>query len=163
MEEITIEEMVRRMMAMKEQHQVEVKQVLPIKIGNGAVNIFTQNFNKHGFDTGEGVQEWKEVKRRIPDTPEYKYPKKKGLSRRVSEILVRTGRGRRDVQNSLRSPRTSSTGIVIPFEVADNYMRYQNEGTEKIPMRKFIGNSPLLMKMIKEKAMESYERIFNAK
>lgn len=112
------------------------KRDLPIKLANQAVNHFSDNFQKQGFET----QRWKEVKRRIPDTPEYKYPKRKGLSRRTKPILVNTGRLRRAVAAS----KKLSTFNLIKLVVDLPYAIYHNEGTDNTPQRKFIGDSAAL-------------------
>ena len=169
MEEITIKEMISRMIKMRDVHKVEVKDVLPLKIGNAAVNIFVDNFNKQGFDTGVSIEPWKEVQRRQQGlsmsikSHRYKNPSGHSISSQLSGILIRSGRGRRDVQNSLRTPRTSRGMIIIPFEVADNYMGYHNEGTEKLPQRKFIGDSVKLHNKVDTLIAESFNKIFNTR
>lgn len=163
MEEISIEEMVKRLVRMQATHKKELKEVLPTTIGNAAVNIFVQNFNEQGFDTGTGIEQWKEVKRRTPGTPEYKYPKSRQLSRRLSGILIRSGKGRRAVSNSLRSPRISTGYVVIPFEVASDYMAFHNYGTDKLPRRQFMADSEKMHAMVSTKIRESYDRIFTTR
>lgn len=62
---------------------------LPEIIGNEGQRAFADEFKNQRWDNNK----WKEVKRRMPGTFEYKYPKRKGLSRRTNPILV--GRTRR--------------------------------------------------------------------
>ena len=113
-----------------------MKRELPILLANQAQNFFVRSFTQQGWD-GE---HWQEVKRRIEGTPEYKYPKFKGLSRRTSPILVRTGRLRRAVSNSIRSATWQSVRLVVDLPYAAN----QNEG-DTVPRRHYMGNSPLLV------------------
>jgi hypothetical protein len=159
MVELTLEQMISKIIGLKAKHKVEVTQVLPIKIGVRAVNLFVANFDKQGFDTGAGVQMWPEVERRKPGTASYKYPLHKQLKRHMSGILIRSGRGRRSVAGSLRYPVTGSGLIVIPFEVEAGYMGYHNEGGKHLPQRKFMGDSPKLREIIADEVNNSLNRI----
>lgn len=111
---------------------------LPVILANQAQNYFVASFTKQGWD-GVG---WKEVKRRQEGTSEYKYPKLKGLSRRTSPILVRTGRLRRAVSNSIKSETFQSVRLVVDLP----YAAAQNDGVSghNLPRRHFMGNSPIL-------------------
>lgn len=115
------------------------KRELPIQLANQAQNYFTGSFTKQGWDSVH----WKEVKRREPGTPEYKYPKKKGLSRRTSPILVRTGTLRRAVSNSIRSATFQSVRLIVDLP----YAKRHNDGLKDMPQRKFMGDSPVLRSM----------------
>lgn len=117
----------------------QMKSDLPVKLANQAQNFFSDSFNKSGFTDG-GLQSWKEVKRRIPGTPEYKYPKTKQLSRRSSLILVRTGKLKRAVGNSIRQANFNLIRLTVPLK----YAAFHNEGTEKIQRRKYMGDSRTL-------------------
>lgn len=112
-----------------------MKGEIPVILANQAQTFFTRTFTNQGWDG----QPWQQVKRRIEGTSEYKYPKTKGLSRRTSPILVRTGTLRRAVSNSIRSATFQSIRLVVDLPYAYN----QNEGVT-IPKRHFMGNSPLL-------------------
>ena len=116
---------------------LRMKSELPIILANHAQNFFVGTFTKQAWD-GTG---WKEVKRRQPGTDEYKYPKFKGLSRRTSPILVRTGRLRRAVSNSIRSATFNSVRLVVDLP----YAAAQNDGNDNLPRRRFMGNSPVLV------------------
>jgi hypothetical protein len=132
----------------------QLKKELPILLANQAQVFFTESFTNQAWD----AKPWQEVQRRIPDTPEYKYPKYKGLSRRTTPILVRTGNLRRAVSNSVRTGHVSFDEIklVVPLE----YASYNNEGTEHIPERKFIGDSPILRKKQIELIEKQMEKVF---
>lgn len=97
---------------------------------------FVESFSRQSWD---GVK-WKEVQRRIQGTNAYKYPKNKGLQRRTKPILVNKGTLRRAVNNSLKS---ANKGTII-FEINSDYAIFQNEGTDRIDKRQFIGWSKYL-------------------
>jgi len=119
------------------------KRVLPVKLANQAVNHFSVNFVKQGFET----KHWQEVKRRIPDTPEYKYPKRKGLSRRTKPILIGTGRLRRAVAAS----KQLTTFNLIKLVVDLPYAARHNEGLDNMPERTYMRDSVQLR--IKQKEL----------
>ncbi len=113
----------------------KMKKELPILLANQAQREFTAAFTNQNFTAGNG-QQWQEVQRRIQGTTEYKYPKTKGLSRRTSPILVRTGKLRRAVSNSIRLATFEKIQLVVPLD----YAKYQNDGTNNIPQRRFMGD-----------------------
>lgn len=117
---------------------LRMKQELPVILANHAQNYFVATFTKQAWD---GTS-WREVKRRQEGTNEYKYPKLKGLSRRTSPILVRTGTLRRAVSNSIRSATFQSVRLVVDLP----YAAAQNDGVPEhnLPRRHFMGNSPIL-------------------
>lgn len=120
-------------------NMTEVKHDLPILLANQAQRYFTDTFQQQGI----AGNQWKEVQRRIEGTKEYKYPMTKGLSRRTSPILVRTGKMRRAVSNSIRNAtfdniRLTSGGIA--------YGTYHNDGTGTIPKRSFMKQTTQLTK-----------------
>lgn len=133
---------------------VKMKHELPIILANHAQNFFVASFTKQGWD-GVG---WKEVNRRQPGTSEYKYPKFKGLSRRTSPILVRTGRLRRAVSNSIKSSTFQSVRLVVDLPQANAI----NEGDSKInlPRRRYMGNSPILMEQQQAKIKNYINKLF---
>lgn len=126
----------------------KTKRELPIKIANLTRNFFLNSFRQQGF-TDAVENKWKEVQRRIPGTPAFKYPKKKQLSRRTSPILVRTGKLRREVSNSIRNATWEE--IRLGVSDATPYAEAQNDGTKHIPKRKFMGKSRMLTVQTKEK------------
>lgn len=106
----------------------EVKRTLPVLLANQAQRHFVGSWQEQGY---EGVK-WKEVKRREPGTPEYKYPKFKGLSRRTNPILVSSGALRRDANNSIRS----KTWDLVQLVSSLSYSSYVNKN------RPFMKDSP---------------------
>lgn len=130
----------------------KVKQDMPKVLANQAQNFFSQTFNKQEWENTS----WPEVNRRRPGTKEYKYPKNKGLARRTRAILVKTGRMRREVGNSIRE----ATFNRIRLAVAAPYAEFQNYGTGKIPKRKFMGSSNRLSKLHLELIKKSMRQCF---
>lgn len=123
---------------------------LYVKLANQAQNYFVSSWRKQGWD---GVS-WKEVKRREPDTNAYKYPKKKGLQRQTSPILVGAGykkRGgtlRRAVSNMMSTAQYSTFGVKMIVNLP--YAKIHNEGGKgkafgkhsfTMPKRQFIGQT----------------------
>lgn len=123
----------------------KMKIELPRVLANQAQNFFVSNFEKQGW---EG-QAWKEPKRRIEGTPEYRYPKFRGLSRRTKPTLTLTGRLRRETSNSIRSQSFNMIRLVVALP----YAKVHNEGDpdKNIPKRRYMGQSPTLTIMQKNK------------
>lgn len=111
----------------------QTKRELPKKLANMTQNYFVLGFRKQGFDNDK----WPEVKRRIPGTPEFKYPKTKGLSRRKKDILTETGELRRKVANSVRVDTWPTVKLVVDLPQAAAI----NEGTDKMPQRQYVGQT----------------------
>ena len=115
---------------------------------------FNDSFKNQGW---EG-QEWKVPKRKIEGTPEWKYPKTKGLGRRTSNTLVRTGRLRREVATSLRE----STFEKIKFQVNVPYAAVHNYGLPirggQMPKRTFMMNTPKLKQLQMNKIKEFIDK-----
>lgn len=116
----------------------QTKRVLPVRLAKQAENHFTESFTKGALDE----HKWKEVNRRIEGTYEYKYPKKKGLSRRTSPILVRTGNLRRKVSRSMANATWDGVRLVVDLP----YAKAQNEGTDDIPARPYMKQTNTLAK-----------------
>ena len=117
---------------------IKTPNVLPLLV-NESKNMFIDNFRRQGF-LDAVVEPWQEVQRRKSGTKAYKYPKNKGLSRRTSNILVRTGRLRKGIRGQILSKNVGIIMNTVP------YAGYNNYGTKSIPKRKFIGHSSTLNK-----------------
>jgi len=137
-----------------------LKHTLPAQVGNITTRFFTASFEKQGFDDN-GVKAWKEVKRRIPGTSAYLYPKKRDIARRSRDILIgkQSGRLRREVSNSLKSAEWENIG----FKVALPYAARHNFGIKGMPKRQFMGNSRALTKKIEQKIVEELRKIHIAR
>lgn len=70
--------------------------------------------------------------------------------------LEKTGKLRSDVYNSIQ--QTSSTGFTI--SVDNDYAVYVNDGTDKIPARKFFGESDELDAIYKEIIDRYIQKLF---
>lgn len=112
-------------------------------------NYFVQAFRNQGI----GNEKWQEVKRRIPGTDEYRYPKKKGLSRRTKPILIKTGELRRRVANSVVVADWERIKLLIDLP----YAAAQNEGAKHIPARPFVRQTDQLT----DKQVKLVEQYFN--
>jgi len=133
-----------------------MKTDLPKVIANDTLNYFMEGFDKQEWDG----QKWKEVQRRTPGTPAYKYPKKGADSRRNSAILVRTGTLRRALSNSIVKADFNSIKFVVTTGGENEYAGYNNYGTSKIPKRQFVGDSPLLRKRQLDKIKSYMQKIW---
>lgn len=96
------------------------KRVIPIKIANLTQNHFVSHFTNESFESDK----WKMPNRKIAGTNEYKYPKLKGLGRRTSKILVRSGALRRATSNSIRNATWQRIELINGLK----YAYVQNNG-----------------------------------
>ena len=121
-----------------------MKNELPEKVANTALNHFMRSFAQQGFDDN-GVIPWKEVQRRTPGYKAYLYPKKKALSRRTRPILfgTKTKRGSgRELFNSVRNGLREQSWLNGVRIVSDlPYSKRHNEGLNGMPKRQFMGRS----------------------
>ena len=132
-----------------------LKQRLPPLLANQAQNFFVDSFKKQAW-RDQTTEPWKEVKRRITGTSEYKYPKKKGLSRRTKPILVMTGALRRAVGSSIREQRFERVKLVVALPYADA----QNYGTKTITQRQFMGDSITLRRVQTELINKEIQKVW---
>jgi phage gpG-like protein len=133
-----------------------MKKRLPSIMANTGLQYFTNSFRIGSFDG----KPWKEVQRRIPGTPEYKYPKKSDLQRHKRGILIgKTRNLLHDVAHSVRK----KTWQEVVFGVAASYAAYHNEGSGKIPKRQFMGNSKELNDKLKKNINFEMKRMLTHK
>lgn len=139
------------------------------EIGNEAVNHFKDNFRLQGFLDG-GLQKWKDVKRRDPNSPWYgfdyrgnksKGKKKKGkkgrksrnanFSQAATQRPILTGTSM-ELQRSLAYKVNTASSRQISLAITSDkpYASVQNEGgmikvfgkhTAVLPARPFVGHS----------------------
>lgn len=133
-----------------------MKTELPVVLANQAQNYFLGSFTKQGWDG----QPWQEVKRRQPETNEYKYPKFKGLTRRTKPILVGSGILRRATSESIRSATFERVRLVVDLP----YAATQNDGDSSrgIPRRHYMGNSPVLVQQQRAKIKMFMNKLWQA-
>ena len=125
----------------------QLERDLPKKLGNLAVRMFKENFQKEGFFG----RAWQEVKRRL-----------KGAAGHHKILTGPTGNLGRSIQFV---PRDGSVTIEsdLPYSSA------HNEGTTnagrshnvRIPQRRFIGESPELTAAIEKKITEEISKALN--
>lgn len=141
-----------------------IKRDLPRLIANDAQNYFLKSFRQQGWN---GTP-WKEVQRRIKDTPEYKYPKFKGLSRRTKPILQgKTGFLRREVSNLAGRARItySAYNFTVTLKMNENivpYAKYVNYGNEKMVSRRYMGDSPELRAILRRRIDNYLKQAFTS-
>ena len=135
-----------------------VQRDLPSVLANEGTKFWLGNFDKEGFDDG-GVKSWKVPERRIPGTSSYKYPKSKGLSRRIKKTLIGTGKLRRAVNNSVKEKTFKRIVWRVGSEVP--YAARHNEGLNKMPKREFMGESKTLNKRFKQRIIGAYKKAFS--
>jgi phage gpG-like protein len=123
-----------------------VKSSLPTVLANEGTKFFVGSFTQQGF-TDTSFNAWKPrklVKGRLKNT-----------NRR---ILVKTGRLRRAVNNSVKEK--SFKRIVWNVNNSEvPYAGYQNYGDKFLPQRKFMGESKKLNSIFKEKITRAFKSI----
>jgi phage gpG-like protein len=134
------------------QKLAQTKRALPIVMAKQAENYFTASFTKGQL----GEFKWKEVQRRIPGTYAYKYPKKKGLTRRRKPILVGTGALRRKVSNSIRDADWNKVRLLVDLP----YANVHNEGEGNMPPRPFMKQTNELTKLQIKKINQTLDKIW---
>ena len=128
----------------------QLERDLPKKLGNLAVRMFKENFQKESFFG----RAWQEVKRRLQGA--------KGAAGQRKILTGPTGNLGRSIQFP---PRDGSVTIEsdLPYSSA------HNEGTTnagrshnvRIPQRRFIGESPELTAAIEKKIKEEISKALN--
>lgn len=124
---------------------------LPIKLGNLAVRLFKDNFQKESFFG----RAWIEVKRRLN-------PKTRGAAANRKILTGPTGNLGRSIQ---ATPRDGSVTIHSDLPYASAH----NDGTSnagrshnvRIPQRQFIGPSPELTDAIEKKIIQEINKALN--
>jgi len=97
---------------------------LPKIVGNEAVLFFDEQYKKQ----------------QTPDGKEWQARKDGDTSR---SLLVKSGR----LRKSIRISKVTDYSVTIGSDVS--YGKYHNDGTEKMPQRKFLGNSKILIRRLK--------------
>lgn len=108
---------------------------------------FRANFLNQGFDG----KKWQNVQRRIKPT---KRDIRTGASTRAILYGKKAGVLSKSIYGRVRSWDKIVIGTTVP------YAKYHNEGTEKIPQRKFIGDSEILNKKIVNLITSQINKIF---
>lgn len=131
-----------------------MKEDLPVILANQAQNFFVASFTNQGWD---GVP-WQIPQRKIEGTPEYKYPKLRGLGRRTLATLVQSGALRQATNTAIRSQRFGVRGIVLIVDLP--YAQAHNDGEGHMPKRTFMKHSPVLGVMQVRKIKEFTNKVW---
>lgn len=129
-----------------------LKNDLPILMANKAKNYFLSSFKQQGWEGSS----WQEVNRRIEGTKAYKYPSKPKASSRKNPILIRTGKLRRAVSNSIRTVTFEKIQLIVDLPYAVRH----NEGTDGMPQRKYMGDSEKLRSIMKDEIDKALKKLF---
>ena len=166
-----------------------VKKELPRRVGNEAVRHFKENFRQEGF-VNNGLQKWKDVKRRDPNSPWYgfmykgekrtsyafKRSKKTGKTYKLKQqkklnfsqaatrwkILHNTG----ELQDSLQYVPNEQRVLITSDKP---YAGVQNSGgpvkifgrkTVMLPARPFVGDSKELKEKIEKIIRKGLDTVF---
>jgi len=114
---------------------------LSLDMANTAKNEFMSNFRNQSFDNNK----WKPRKNN------------KDAGR---NLLVKTGRLRRDVSNSV-STGIKNSNLSYTLIVNNPYAIYNNEGTDRMPKRQFVGMTNTLNKKLLNKISSKLSKIWN--
>lgn len=135
---------------------LKIKKVdISLELATIAKNDFLVNFKTESF----GGDKWQEVQRRTPGTKAYKYPARPKASAHTRPILIGTGRLRRDVSASVRTGRKNSR-LSYTLSVNNPYGGYLNDGTNKMPRRRFVGTTPMLNKKLLMRIDKEFDKIW---
>jgi phage gpG-like protein len=113
---------------------------LSLDMANTAKNDFLNNFKTQSF---EG-KAWK---------------KRKSTKDPGRNLLVKSGRLRRDVSNSVSTGHKNSN-LSYTLVVNNPYAGYNNEGTNKMPQRQFVGMTPELNKKLLLKISQRLNKVW---
>ena len=117
-------------------HSIDIS----LDLANTAKNNFINNFRQQSFDG----KKWKARKNN------------KDAGR---NLLVKTGKLRRDVSNSVSAGHKNSN-LSYTLVVNNNYAGYNNEGTDRMPKRQFIGMTPELNRKLLLKISQRLNKIW---
>jgi phage gpG-like protein len=131
----------------------KIKTVIPPVLANAGTRHFISHFDGEKWDD----YNWKVPQRRIPGTASYKYPKKSDLGRRTRKTLVKTGKLKREVNNSIKVKNSKRIEWVV---AGLPYAKMHNYGLNGMPERKFMGSSRTLINLMKKKVIQIYDKEF---
>lgn len=134
----------------------QVKRELPRILANDVQNYFLSSFKKQGYNG----KSWAEVQRRMPGTSAYKYARPR--SGRTKPILIGTGRLRRGVSNLAGRARITYSKYNFNVQLAMDlstipYAEYIQKGTSKMVARPYMGNTPELRRIMKDRMKRYFD------
>jgi len=112
---------------------------LSLDMANTAKNEFMSNFKSQSF----GGKAWRPRK----DT------------KNTRNLLVKSGKLRRDVSNSV-STGHKNNNLSYTLVVENDYAGYNNDGTDRMPQRQFVGMTPELNKKLLLKISQKMNKIW---
>ena len=117
----------------------ELKNTLPNIIAHTGERFFQQEFQKSEWNGNPWQERKKETK-----------------ANKGKKLLVASGILQGSLQNSIRAASMEYVewGSDVP------YAGYQNYGTDTIPERKFMGDSPEFREIIATKVQQAYSNVF---
>jgi len=119
-----------------------MKHDAPLVLANDTQKFFNSSWKNQGFDDG-GLQKWK--------------PRKKETKKSIGKsILVSSGDLRTAVGTSLKE----ATWDRIRFVVDVPYAAFNNDGTSKMPQRKFMGDSKTLRILQRNRLKKIVDKIW---
>lgn len=131
-----------------------VKREAPAVLSNEGTRYFNKEFRDQQYD---GVK-WPEVKRRIPGTGAYKYPKTKYLARRTNPILVGKTRRLKNALNRAGAAGSYNVRRIIWRVIGVEYAQAHNDGKGQ-KKRTFMAASKGFGKALKRK----FEMLYRAR
>jgi hypothetical protein len=117
-----------------------IKDTLPRQIANLAKNHFLDGFRRGGHQTDSSLSGWAQRK-------------KQDKNKKRRAILIKSS----SLKNDVDVRRTTFEEIVLGTKDVD-YGEYHNEGTEKMPMREFLGDSKKLDRKILKFASRQFDK-----
>lgn len=130
------------------------KNALARIVANDIKNYYVASFTKQSWNG----QKWEEVQRRIPGTAAYKYPKRRGLSRRTKPILIGKAIMRRAVAGSVKE----ATFNRILWMVDVPYAEVHNNGSKIMPRRRFMGWNKDTDKIVRADIIAWEDKLFKS-
>lgn len=123
---------------------------LPVAIGKKAVDLFTENFQKEGFQDN-GVKPWKEVKRRLRPA--------RGAAGARKILTGKTGDLGRSIRYETAPGKVTVFSDVVYAEVHNQGLKTGRGKGFTMPKRQFIGESADLDRIVKEEIEKTLNRI----
>jgi phage gpG-like protein len=123
---------------------------LPVAIGKRAVDLFTENFQKEGFQDN-GLQPWKEVKRRIR--------KVRGAAGTRKILTGKTGDLGRSIRYEIAPGQVTVFSDVIYADVHNSGLKAGRGDGFIMPKRQFIGESADLDQIVQEEITKTIDNI----
>jgi phage gpG-like protein len=123
---------------------------LPVAIGKKAVDLFTENFQKEGFQDN-GAKPWKEVQRRARNA--------RGAAGSRKILTGKTGDLGRSIKYEVSPGKVTVYSDVIYADVHNEGLKAGRGAGFTMPKRQFIGDSADLDKIIDDEIEKTLNSI----